>query len=196
VDCGTPVNFESSSCDNGAGLMTVGSFPDPTIFGSFEFTGDNDDRFSIILGFDGTSFDPHWQDPDSGIQIQFSPSSNPSDISSLQINDPPNPGTDASILAYANPQINTDTFYYFEITDFGGLINVYMGGSTNPIASVTDDNNYGNEIGIFNRSQIDVGGPQMQTEVDYISITSVPEPSSLPIFGISLFGIYLKKKNQ
>src|ERR1700722_9195607 len=51
----------NATFDNGAGLMTISSFTAASVSGSFQFTGDNDDRFSIFLRFDGTSFDSHWE---------------------------------------------------------------------------------------------------------------------------------------
>ena len=176
---------------NGAGLMTVGSFPDPAISGSFEFTGDNDDRFSIILRFDGTSFDTHWQQPSSGIQIQFAPSSNPSPNNpSLQINDL----ALNTQLAFAAPEIEMDTYYNFMITDSGSQIDVYLGNIDTPALFADTTASYGDTIGIFNRSQIDLGGPEHETELSNISITSVPEPTTLSIFAVSMIGIYLMRK--
>ena len=179
---------------NGAGLMTVANFADASVSGSFQFTGDNDDRFSIISRFDGTSFDPHWQDPSSGIQIQFAPSSNPSPNNpSLQINDL----ALGTSLASANPEIDMDTYYNFLITDSGSVINVFLGGSSNPVLSAETTASYGSTIGIFNREQLDVGGPQHETTLDYISISEVPEPSTFCLYGLSallLVGRKLKKK--
>ena len=175
---------------NGAGLMTVGGFQDATVSGSFEFTGDNDDRFSIVLRFDGTSFDPHWQQPSSGIQIQFAPSSNPSpDNPSLQINDL----ALNTQLAYAAPEIDMDTYYNFMITDSGSQIDVYLGNTDTPALVADTTASYGETIGIFNRSQIDLGGPVHETELSNISITPVPEPTTLSLFALSILGIFIKK---
>jgi hypothetical protein len=72
----------------GATLITVSNFPNATVNGSFQITGDNDSRFNIMLRTDGTSFDPHWEMPSNGILIQFSTTSNPTPNNpSLQIVD-------------------------------------------------------------------------------------------------------------
>ncbi len=179
---------------NGAGLLTANGFPNASISGNFEFTGDNDDRFSIYLRSDGTTFDPYWQDLLSGIQVQFSPSSNPSGIGSLWI---ANASTDPyAVLAQANPTINMDTYYNFSITDSGSQISVYFNNSTAPILTVDTTLNDGDTIGIFNREQLDVGGPQHEVEIDYVSITSVPEPKALPLLGLSMFGMYLRRRKH
>jgi hypothetical protein len=183
---------------NGAGLMTISSFTAVSVSGSFQFTGDNDDRFSIFLRFDGTSFDSHWQEPSDGIQIQFAPSSNPSPSNpSLQINDRLNDVNTS--LSSLNPEIDMGTYYNFMITDSGSLINVFLTDTSTPILSATTTDNYGNIIGIFNRSQIDNPGPEHETELDSINIQPAPEPStfSLAAIGIVLMIlVHRKTKNE
>ena len=167
---------------NGAGLITASSFANTTVQGSFQFAGDNGDRFKVVLRSDGTTFDPHWQDSLSGIQIQFSPSSNPSPgIQSLQIIDL---GTGA-LLAEATPQIATGAFYNFTIADSGSQIDVYFGGSANPTLSALTSTSYGDKIEIFSREQAAPWGPVHTSQLDFVSITAVPEPSIVALGGIS-----------
>ncbi len=180
---------------NGAGLITVSSFVNATVQGSFQFAGDNDDRFKVVLRSDGTTFDPHWQDSLSGIQIQFSPSSNPSPgIQSLQIIDL---GT-GTVLAQATPQINTGTFYNFTITDSGSQIGVYFAGSASPTLSALTSTSYGDKIEIFSREQAAPWGPAHTSQLDFVSITTVPEPSFIALgsLGSLLFVLHSRLKRR
>lgn len=166
---------------NGSTLITVSSFSDAIVSGSFQITGDNDGNFNIMLRSDGTSFDSHWEEPSSGIQMVFYSSSNPSQTPSLRIID----RTTQTVLAYASPDIDMDTYYNFLITDSGSQINVFLGDSNNPIISAQTTLSYGNKIELFNRSQIDWWGPQHSAELDYVTISEVPEPSTFCLFGLS-----------
>jgi hypothetical protein len=177
---------------NGAGLLTASGYNNATISGSFEFTGDTDDQFGIYLRSDGTTFDPHWNDLRSGVLVQFAASSNPSGIASLWIADAST--SPYTILEQATPTINMNTFYNFTITDSGGEISVYFNNSTTPTLTAQTTLSAGNTIGIFDRQQLDVGGPQHQTTLDYISIASVPEPSVAALFTLAGFGTLLIRR--
>jgi hypothetical protein len=158
---------------NGAGLLTVSNFAAATVSGSFEFVGDNDDRFSIYFRSDGKTFDPTYQDLLSGIMVQFSPSSNPSGIDSLWI---ANATTDPyTVLQQATPTISMNTYYNYVITDSGNKITVFLTNTNTPVLSAQTTASYGNIIGFFNRQQLSVGGPQHETKLDTISIAETLE---------------------
>lgn len=179
---------------NGGGLITTASFDNATVQGSFQFTGDNDDRFKVYLRSDGTTFAPYWDDLASGIMVQFSPSSNPSPNNpSLQIID----ATTGNLLAQASPNISMDTYDTFDITDSGSQISVYLNGSVNPTLSAETTASYGNQIGIFNREQAAAWGPNHISQLDFISVSAVPEPQSIALVGVAavlLFTVTRKRR--
>ena len=167
---------------NGAGLITASSYVNATVQGSFQFAGDNDDRFKIYLRSDGATFDQHWQDLTSGILIQFSPSSNPSPNNpSLQIIN----ATTGNLVAEAAPNIGMGVYYSFSILDSGNQISVFLAGSANPILVAETSAIYGDKIGIFSREQAAAWGPNHISQLDFISISGVPEPSSIALLSIA-----------
>jgi hypothetical protein len=127
------------------------------------------------------------------IYARISPSSNPyPGIQSLQIIDL---GT-GTVLAQATPQINTGTFYNFTITDSGSQIGVYFAGAANPTLSALISTSYGDKIEIFSREQAAPWGPAHTSQLDFVSISEVPEPSFIVLgsLGGLLFAFYSRSK--
>jgi hypothetical protein len=180
---------------NGAWLTTVAQYPNATISGSFSITGWEYDRFKVVLRSDGTTIDDHWQTRIGGLGIQFTSGANPDygPSQTLQLWD----FQTGTLLASAAPTINMNTSYDFLIADSGSAISVFLGNSPTPVLSYLTSLSYGNYVEIGNREQgAGSGPPPYYVNLDYVSITAVPEPSALSLVGVGMLAVWMFKRRS
>lgn len=182
---------------NGASLITASPFANASVSGRFRISGWDYDRFNVIVRSDGTSVDNHWQERIGGLGIQFTAGSDPDYGSSqtLQLWDL----RTGTRLATAAPTINMNTYYDFLVTDSGTEIKVYLNDLVNPALTFSTSTSYGDMIEFHNRTQLLAGPPPYYLDLDFLSITQIPEPTSLFPFG-SLTGLaawgWLRRNRQ
>jgi hypothetical protein len=191
--------------NNRGGLLTQSGFSTPfEINGSFAFTGNVHDLFSFVIETTGSTLYPYGTYA-NGIRFNWAKESDTGVLENIVSIDQitgGNPADDVN-LALGNYDFNFNQFYNFEITYDGTNIALYFGNMDTPLLTATDSTpQAGNQIGFYNRegaaagSSISAGS---QVQIQYISIQTVPEPSSVAMFGfgiLSLIGSGKRKQRR
>jgi hypothetical protein len=187
--------------ENRGRILTANAMPtDIDITGSFEFTGNIHDHFSIVTRTDGSTSNPNGYFNDGitfGFEIQNDLGQTANNITISDFNYPANTGTVLVSTAYA---MSLDTLYNFQITDNGSNLALYINNFTTPILTATDSSVYGDQIGLYNREGTG-GGSSISAgsivQLDYLNVQAVPEPSAvwLGFSGLTLFLVPRRFKN-
>jgi len=104
-------------------------------------------------------------------------------------------GTAVNSVRYEDLSMTTNTWYDIKLYDSGSIFSLYFNGATIPTLSF----DYSPYIGTFGGDKIGLFGREnkfgdQSASMDYVKISTVPEPSmSIFIFGL-LFFIYASLK--
>jgi hypothetical protein len=91
-----------------------------------------------------------------------------------------------SPTAIANFTFLNDTYYDFKILDDGNSLTLYLVDLNNPILSVVTSERTGYQIGIENRGYVPWWPTyDNEAQLDYISVSTVPEPSCFALCGLA-----------
>ena len=167
-------------------LVSQANIPGPLdIRGSFEFTGDLSDNFVVVTRTDGTVNGSNGG-LNNGIYVVFS------------INGFGNPGNiliqdgQLSRLGYGAFTFTKNIFYNFRVVDNGQSITGYVNDLANPLFSIATSQSYGQHIGFFNRER--TASTDDIVNLDFLSVTAVPEPGVLALFAVGCLTLGLKAK--
>lgn len=165
--------------ENRGTLLSVTSLPQSIdITGSFEFTGNSHDQFDVVLRTNSADTNPFGVF-DKGIYFEFAIQSDTGDTTNqIHIVDFSYPDY-AVDLATGTFLMTDNTFYNFRITDDGTNLALYINDLTNPFLTATDSNSYGSQLGLLNREGNGSISAGSITQLDYIDVRAVPEPSTL-----------------
>jgi hypothetical protein len=171
------------SIENNGRLTTISPSPaDYSVYGSFYLANNPYSNFKVVLRTDGV--------PDAaeanGVAFQFQIEDDAGNTSeNLRII-----AGNFSTTAVANLTLNT--WNTFLITDDGDNLALYFDGSTNPSLSYSTSYSAGDLITFYNREGA-AGGSGISangiTELNNITIQSVPEPSTYALLGLGALAL-------
>lgn len=195
--------YSDSSVTEGGGVLSIENngrlttqVPMPASYavsGEFLMANNPYSDFKVVLRTAGV--------PDSteadGIAVQFQIETDGGDTSeNLRIFSIGNPVGD-----FTTPEVSANltlnTWNTFLITDDGSDIDLYFDGSSVPTVSATSSYDPGDEITFYNREGAAAGSSISAngiTELSYIDITAVPEPSGVAMTGLGAFGLLGMRK--
>ncbi len=167
-------------------LITKEAFSAVDITGRFTITGEQSDKFKIVLRTDGSFCEPYAESA-NGIAVRFGHIGyNAYNVEFEQRETPSN----GIALANAVYPIALNTAYDFRITDDGSTIDFYIGDLDTPLLSATTAVDSGDRIVIYNGQNL--AGPNRTTALDFIQI--VPEPAAATLICFGLLGMSLRRR--
>ena len=163
-------------------LTTIQSFSQADILGRLKFTESPSDSFKIILRTDGAIQNTQYQEAANGIMVEITSSANwDSDASrNVRIVNLLNGGVET---IQSGLVLNMNTFYDFHIIDTGTSVSAYIGNLSQPLITLQTSASSGDKISFYNREQI--GSINHTTQLDYINITTVPEPTAFATISVT-----------
>ena len=178
-----------ASIENNGRLTTTSLSPASySVAGSFYMANNPFSNFKVVLRTDGSLDSTEAK----GIAVQFQIQTDGGDTSqNLRIMSIGNPSGDFT-TSEVSADLTLNTWNTFLITDDGLNIDLFFDGATTPTVSATSSYSAGDLITFYNRegsaagSSISANGI---TQLDYLDITSVPEPSSLAMIGFGFIGL-------
>jgi hypothetical protein len=149
------------------GVDSVMTLPDELqIEGGFRFTG-YEDHFAVVLRSDLSIANGYYEK--TGIRVSFQDNSQTLRIQEL------GSGINNEI-AFSFYTLNRNTDYTFKIVDQNNIVSLYLNGDSYPVIQATTFFRPGSFISFYDREN-----PGNETQLQYVSVSSVPEPSSLSL---------------
>jgi hypothetical protein len=186
---------------NRGGLITKDGFSGPIeISGRFAITGNVHDLFTFVIGTTGSSL-PTYGTFSDGMRFNWLKMTDGGQIVNVVSIDQitgGNPATDTN-LALGTFNFAFDQFYDFKITDNGSVVSLYFDDLNTPLLTGTSSLRPGNKVGFYNREGAGAGSSisdGSEVQVDYLSISTVPEPSALGLFAVAFVSLALFKRNR
>jgi hypothetical protein len=183
--------FSDSSITEGGGyaifenrgrIITVTNLPTAIdITGSFAFTGNIHDDFTILTRTDGITSNPS-AEYDHGmkfaLQIENDLGQTTNNVTIIRNSYP----ATSPVLATGTYPLSLNTFYNFRITDDGTKLAFYINDLTNPVVTASDSTTYSNLLAVYNREGAG-GGSTISagsiSELEFITVQEIPNLASV-----------------
>ena len=162
------------------GVDSVMALPNELqVEGGFRFTG-YEDHFAVVLRSELSIANGYYEK--TGIRVSFQDNSQ-----TLRIQELGN-GVNNEI-AFTFYTLNRNTDYTFKIVDQNNIVSLYFNGSASPVIQATTLFRPGSFISFYDREN-----PGNETQLQYVAVSSIPEPSSLSLLLAGGVGLMFRKR--
>ena len=152
------------------GVDSVMALPNELqVEGGFRFTG-YEDHFAVVLRSDLSIANGYYEK--TGIRVSFQDNSQTLRIQEL------GSGINNEI-AFTFYTLNRNTDYTFKIVDQNNTVSLYLNGDSSPLVQATTFFRPGSFISFYDREN-----PGNETQLQYVAVSSIPEPSSLSLLAL------------
>jgi hypothetical protein len=164
------------------GVDSVMTLPNELqVEGGFRFTG-YEDHFAVVLRSDLSIANGYYEK--TGIRVSFQDNSQTLRIQEL------GSGINNEI-AFTYYTLNRNADYTFKIVDQNNIVSLYLNGDSSPVVQATTLFRPGSFISFYDREN-----PGNETQLQYVAVSSVPEPSSLSLLALGGLLVVLGRRKR